>query len=122
VLTFSSFINAIDGATAPTGRILFITTNHPEKLDDALMRPGRCDKKIGFSNADPDMAQQLFLRFFPGQDDKAKEFGLHIPFKVVSMADLQELLIQNRGSVDLALEAGRQLKVSHVQERLSDDN
>jgi mitochondrial chaperone BCS1 len=28
--------------------VLVVTTNHPEKLDDALVRPGRVDMKIKF--------------------------------------------------------------------------
>lgn len=64
-LTFSGLLNAIDGVAAGEGRILFLTTNHPEKLDPALVRPGRADirKEIG----PPDAGQicRLFERFFP---------------------------------------------------------
>ena len=30
------------------GRMMVVTSNHPEKLDDALTRPGRLDVKIEF--------------------------------------------------------------------------
>ena len=39
-LTFSGLLNAIDGVTSTEGRILFMTTNHVDKLDPALIRPG----------------------------------------------------------------------------------
>lgn len=42
-VTLSGLLNAIDGLAARDGRILFITSNHPEKLDPALLRPGRID-------------------------------------------------------------------------------
>jgi chaperone BCS1 len=28
------------------GRMFFMTTNHLERLDPALVRPGRCDVKV----------------------------------------------------------------------------
>ena len=36
----------LDGVVDTPGRILIMTTNHPEMLDPALIRPGRIDKKI----------------------------------------------------------------------------
>ena len=50
---FSGLLNAIDGVISSDGTILFMTTNHLEKLDPALVRPGRCDRKIFFDNATP---------------------------------------------------------------------
>ena len=49
-LTFSGLLNAIDGVTSTEGRIVFMTTNYIERLDPALIRPGRVDYKeyIGF--------------------------------------------------------------------------
>lgn len=45
-VTFSGLLNALDGVAAQEGRIFFMTTNHIEKLDPALIRPGRCDVKV----------------------------------------------------------------------------
>lgn len=45
-VTFSGLLNALDGAAAQEGRLLFMTTNHIEKLDSALIRPGRCDYRL----------------------------------------------------------------------------
>jgi len=42
-LTFSGFLNALDGIRSKDGTITIMTTNHKEKLDPALIRPGRCD-------------------------------------------------------------------------------
>ena len=39
-VTFSGLLNAIDGVAAQEGKILFVTTNHIERLDEALIRPG----------------------------------------------------------------------------------
>jgi len=45
-VSFSGLLNAIDGVRSQEGRILFMTTNHKENLDPALLRPGRADKHI----------------------------------------------------------------------------
>lgn len=42
-VTKSGLLNALDGVATPEGRIFIMTTNFPEKLDDAILRPGRCD-------------------------------------------------------------------------------
>lgn len=47
-LTRGGLLNAIDGVCGPTSRIVIMTTNFPEKLDPALLRPGRIDYKIEF--------------------------------------------------------------------------
>jgi len=48
-LTLSCILNTIDGVLENYGRILIITTNYPEKLDNALVRPGRIDLKVNYS-------------------------------------------------------------------------
>lgn len=50
-VTFSGLLNALDGVRSQEGRILFMTTNHREKLDPALLRPGRCDVQVELKNA-----------------------------------------------------------------------
>lgn len=45
-ISFSGFLNALDGVRSQEGQILFMTTNHREKLDDALLRPGRADVQV----------------------------------------------------------------------------
>ncbi|VDM48929.1 unnamed protein product [Toxocara canis] len=47
-VTFSGLLNAIDGVACAEERILFMTTNHVERLDPALIRPGRVDVKKYF--------------------------------------------------------------------------
>jgi len=43
---FASLLNSLDGINAPSNTIYVFTTNHIDKLDPALIRPGRIDLKI----------------------------------------------------------------------------
>jgi len=55
------------------GRIMVITTNHPEKLDPALIRPGRIDVNIEFGYCQPDDILDIFANFY-GEDKIPADF------------------------------------------------
>lgn len=44
-MTFSGLLNCLDGVASTEARILFMTTNYLNRLDPALVRPGRVDVK-----------------------------------------------------------------------------
>jgi hypothetical protein len=65
-ITFSGFLNCIDGMLAPqNGRVLVMTTNHVDRLDPALIRPGRVDLKIQAPLLTRDAASDYVDRLFP---------------------------------------------------------
>lgn len=45
-LDLSGILNVLDGVVDCPGRIVVMTTNHPEKLDPALIRPGRINLQL----------------------------------------------------------------------------
>ncbi|RLM01971.1 hypothetical protein CFD26_108933 [Aspergillus turcosus] len=63
-VSLSGLLNVIDGVAASEGRILIMTTNHAEKLDPALLRPGRVDMTIAFGYADRDAMRELFSAIY----------------------------------------------------------
>ncbi|EEU44883.1 uncharacterized protein NECHADRAFT_49155 [Fusarium vanettenii 77-13-4] len=63
-ISLSGLLNAIDGVASHEGRILIMTTNKPESLDEALIRPGRVDVQVGFKNATSIQATELFYRMY----------------------------------------------------------
>ena len=51
-----------------------MTTNFPEKLDDALIRPGRVDMKVEFALASKQQSKELFLRMYcEDKQDSARQ-------------------------------------------------
>jgi hypothetical protein len=104
-VSFSGLLNAIDGVASQEGRLFFMTTNYPEKLDSALVRPGRCDVKLPLRRASRNQMRRLFRRFFPNcTDDEAHQFAVKLPEFELSMAMLQGHLLQYRDSSYAAIE------------------
>mmetsp|Transcript_22674 Transcript_22674/g.37922 ORF Transcript_22674/g.37922 Transcript_22674/m.37922 type:complete len:959 (+) Transcript_22674:1747-4623(+) len=103
-VTFSGLLNAIDGVASQEGRMLFMTTNHIEKLDPALIRPGRCDVRVELKKASSMQMKQLFLRFFPEDYKHAEQFAMKLPKFELSMAQLQGHLLENRSNPRLVID------------------
>ncbi|PRP81942.1 mitochondrial chaperone BCS1 [Planoprotostelium fungivorum] len=96
-LTFSGLLNALDGIGSQEGKIVFMTTNKINRLDAALIRPGRIDVRYFFGLATSHQIASLFRRFYPEISDEAVEdFTSKVPERRVSMADLQGFLLENK--------------------------
>ena len=120
-VTFSGLLNAIDGVSSAEERILFLTTNYVERLDAALIRPGRVDMTVEVGNASRWQAEKLWERFFAERDEdgaakrrflqRLDEFGLIPSVNVehgamnigVSMAALQGLFVYNKDDMEGAI-------------------
>ncbi|KZF20161.1 P-loop containing nucleoside triphosphate hydrolase protein [Xylona heveae TC161] len=70
-ISLSGLLNAIDGVASHEGRVLVMTTNYPDNLDDALIRPGRVDMQVQFDLATKDQIRELFIRMYSNEDTKA---------------------------------------------------
>ena len=63
-ITLSYLLNVIDGIRETPGRILIITSNHYNKLDEALIRPGRIDIKLEMKNASANTISQMYCHYY----------------------------------------------------------
>lgn len=94
-LTFSGFLNAIDGVRSQEGRIIIMTTNYKDKLDPALLRPGRVDEMYEIGYASHYQMEKMCLRFF--KDEKmAKDFAAKLPENKFAMSMIQGFLLKFR--------------------------
>lgn len=100
-LTFSGFLNAIDGVLAQEDVIVVMTTNRRDALDEALLRPGRLDVHVHIGPASFYQAEQLYLRFFPDNLVNAKVFAACA--HGATMAQLQEHLVRHMDDPSYAL-------------------
>lgn len=106
-VTFSGLLNALDGVASAEECITFMTSNHPERLDPALLRPGRVDYKVLVNNASEDQVRRMFTRFYQDEEklcdqfaQKFSELGL---LGKVSTAQLQGLFVFNKNDPRAAL-------------------
>lgn len=115
-VTFSGLLNALDGVASADEVLTFMTTNHPEKLDQALLRPGRIDMKVLIDNASDYQVEKMFMRFYDDAEKLAifmERFReLELPY--VSTAQLQGLFVQFKESPDLAISNVEILKKPHL--------
>lgn len=78
-LSLAGLLNVLDGVVDTPGRIVILTSNHPERLDPALIRPGRVDKMLmlGFMEG-PDVVSMLELYFQTSlsYEDRARVFSI----------------------------------------------
>ena len=75
-LTLSFLLNLIDGIIEQPSRILIMTSNHPEQIDPALLRPGRIDIKQEFKRCTVSIIKQM-IEFFFNEKDQIDVSQLH---------------------------------------------
>ncbi|XP_049850860.1 mitochondrial chaperone BCS1-like isoform X2 [Schistocerca gregaria] len=109
-ITLAGLLNAIDGVSKQHGRVLFMTTNHIDVLDSALLRPGRVDVISELGLADRHQIRQIFASFYPSQAHLAEEFSKLVPEKTLSMAAIQAHLLQYKGNPTGALANAKNIK------------
>lgn len=95
-VTFSGLLNALDGAINLNNVLIMFTTNHIEKLDPALLRPGRIDviKEIGFAT---NVEVNEYMSMFYLKD-------IQIPFDCTTpMCNVQNVCLANPEDSDKAI-------------------
>ena len=110
-MSFSGFLNALDGVHAGEERIIFMTTNYVKQLDKALIRPGRIDMMQYFGYATKHQIEQMFYRFYPevlkegmeGYKERITVFVDVLENKGISMAELQEYFLLHKDDIETAL-------------------
>ncbi|KAJ5155883.1 hypothetical protein N7492_008686 [Penicillium capsulatum] len=120
-VTFSGLLNTLDGVASAEERIIFLTTNHVERLDEALVRPGRVDMTVRLGEVTRYQVGRLWDRFYEELDtdgqhrkmflDRLEQLGLiedeqgHKADRSrnTSAAALQGLFLYNKGDMEGAI-------------------
>jgi len=105
-ITFSELLNALDGISSQEGNVVFMTTNHLELLDEALIRPGRIDMRVLIEKASKSQIRRVFRYFFPDFSETKEEeiFVGKVADRSYTTAELQNLFMQYRDDVHELLE------------------
>lgn len=109
-ISLSALLNVIDGNGAKEKRVLFITTNHLENLDSALIRPSRIDRTFYLSYATAIIIKKLFILFYkPFGVDKdelselASRFASKVPSEIFTAATIQNFLLNHKDAPERAV-------------------
>jgi chaperone BCS1 len=68
-LNLGALLNVFDGLLESPGRIIFMTTNFPQKIDKALLRPGRIDVNIKLKKCSNQIIIDILSYFFEIKND-----------------------------------------------------
>ena len=99
-VSFSTLLNVLDGGfSTGNGLITFITANHPEKMDRALLRPGRIDKIIHFSKMTRDQFDQACRELIPDEPIDEELFRI-CDRHSLSMSALMDILFNGTDQED----------------------
>jgi hypothetical protein len=101
-------LNLLDGTLEANGRILAITTNFPERIDRALIRPGRIDMIVNFKKCNLAVVQEM-VRSFYDSDTVVNDESLNYKW---SPAEVNQILFRNFGNVDAGVAELISLKAS----------
>lgn len=90
-ITLSFILNILDGILETPGRILIMTSNYPEKLDDALLRPGRIDINLEVGYCDKNMVMEMYKFFYKTPIDLSNITNIN----QITPAQLNKILLDN---------------------------
>jgi hypothetical protein len=96
-LTLTGILNALDGFMSSEGSIVLMTTNYRDRLDPALVRPGRVDFELEFSTATQSQLRRLYQRFFPNSNGDAEIWAMTMEGKTMAEAQQDLLLLKQQG-------------------------
>jgi chaperone BCS1 len=108
-VTFQGLLQALDGITAREGCMVFMTTNHLDRLNSRLIRDGRVDVKIEFKHATREQCERLFKRFYPqAEASLTNSFADALGDREVAMSTVQKILVDHKQNPSAALLAARE--------------
>lgn len=100
-LTLAEILTVLDGTMEVPGRIVIMTTNHPEVLDRALIRPGRIDVRAHFGCAPRKQIVEMFEAYLDASFpcDRIAE----LPDRELSPAEVGQVLFRHFDDRDVDL-------------------
>ena len=92
-LTLAGLLEVFDGVMEMPGRMMVITTNHPEKLDKALIRPGRIDLNLEFGKCTSKDVADIYKNFYNKEVDS--EVKKEVMDGVWTPAEVMQIFLNN---------------------------
>ena len=100
-VTLDDLLSVLDGLDTPEDLVIIMTSNYPEVIDDALLRPGRVDLQIQFGPLGIEEVHRVIKKFYPDVPLLSGEIK-------ITPADLQNIC-RNSETLDKTLETLKRL-------------
>jgi hypothetical protein len=119
-ITMNGILNCLDGFNNPEGLIVIMTTNFPDKLDDALVRSGRIDLDIELTYLDKFQTRKMFLSFF-NNEEHFEIMWENIKKHSIEPATMMQFLFHNRHEEDITCKFDELYKLIEKKFSISKD-
>ena len=106
----SFLLNIFDGVLETPGRIIIMTANYPERLDKALIRPGRIDMILRFDKCSSKTIARMINHFY---DEKVTKNELMFASDKFTPAEVNQILFKHQKDPDRAIE---ELSIQNMRE------
>ena len=106
-IDLSFLLNLLDGTLEASGRIIAISSNHPERIDRALIRPGRIDMIVNFKKCNIDILKSMVASFYDQVFDDWTTPELEYKW---SPAEVNQILFRNFKTPENAIDELKSLK------------
>jgi len=92
-LNLSFILNLFDGVLETPGRILIMSSNYPEKIDKALIRPGRIDLNIIFGYCSRETIEEIITSNYDINSNELKKYDF--AENEYTPAEISQILFNN---------------------------
>jgi len=105
-LDLATLLNVLDGVRETPGRIMILSTNYPERLDEALLRPGRFDMMLEFEKHSCAVLQQHLEKHYDTILTSSQKCLITCPSleKKWTPAEVSQILFRRIGDLDGAIQ------------------
>lgn len=100
-IDLSFLLNLLDGTLEASGRILCISSNFPERIDKALIRPGRIDMIVHFRKCNRSIIRQMVDSFY---DQTFEDWTVDDMDYKWTPAEVNQILFRNFKEPERAIE------------------
>jgi SpoVK/Ycf46/Vps4 family AAA+-type ATPase len=100
-IDLSFLLNLLDGTLEASGRILCISSNFPERIDKALIRPGRIDMIVHFKKCNRKILQEMVSNFYDKELDDWTDESMDYKW---TPAEVNQILFRNFDSSEHAID------------------
>ena len=112
----SFLLNLLDGVLENPGRIVIMTSNHPDTLDSALIRPGRIDVIAKFRNCSNTTIKDMIEFFY---DTKLSEEEIEriyvLQEGIITPAELSKVMFENFTDIQATIVHMEKLSEAHCK-------